>query len=449
MIGKKLRAFAIWSVKKSQNLAVKRSSMSEISKKTPFIGLFSWCLFDWANSAFSSIVITFIFATYYTKGIAANKIIGTAQWGNAIALASIIIALISPLLGAIADNEGRRKPWLAAFSVLKFAASALLWFALPNENYATYTLTCVILGTIGMEVGMVFYNAMLSSIAPKEYLGRLSGWAWGMGYIGGLVALIIALFVLLNHSAWFGLNLKTSEQVRICGPLVAVWFAIFAWPIFVFTPDQPSTGLGIYQSMRKGLKALLKTLYSVREHKNIMLFLLARMLYTDGLNTVFAFGGIYAAGTFGMDYSHIIIYGITMNISAGIGSAILAWMDDFKGSKFTILFSLVLMIFAGIGILVVRSHTWFWILSWALALCVGPIQAASRSFMIRITPKELVTEMFGLFAFSGKATAFVGPWLLGLVTLWSQSQRIGMTTVMIFLISGAILLIFVKEESNW
>lgn len=423
-------------------------SKIKIPKKTNFLSLFSWCLFDWANSAFSAIVITFIFSTYFTQAIAHNKIIGTHQWGDAMAIAGIIIALISPLLGAIADYEGRRKPWLAIFSIMTIIASALLWYAIPDEKYIFYTLSCVVIGTIGVEVGMVFYNAMLSNIAPKEYLGRLSGWAWGMGYVGGLAALVIALFVLLNHSAWFGLNLKTSEQVRICGPLVAIWFAFFGWPLFVFTPDQPSTGAGIYPSMITGLKKLYSTLTSVKKHRQIMVFLIARMIYTDGLNTLFAFGGIYAAGTFGMTYSKIIIYGIMMNVSAGIGAGILSWIDDIRGSKFTILFSLSLMIVAGAGILIVKSELLFWLLSSVVGLCVGPIQSASRSFIIRLTPKYMITEMFGLFAFSGKATAFIGPWLLGLVTLWTQSQRIGMSTVLIFLISGGILLLFVKGKSD-
>ncbi len=420
--------------------------MSE--RTAPFKSLFSWCLFDWANSAYSSIVITFIFSTYFTQGIAANKILGTKQWGDAMALAGIIIALVSPLLGAIADNEGRRKPWLALFSITTIVASAALWYSKAEVSYVFYTLGWVIVGTIGLEVGMVFYNAMLSSIAPKEYLGRLSGWAWGMGYFGGLVVLTIALFVLLNHSAWFGLNLETHEQVRICGPLVAIWFAVFGWPLFVFTPDQPRSGLGIYHSMVKGLKGLQKTMRSTREHREIMLFLVARMIYTDGLNTLFAFGGIYAAGTFGMSYSKIIIYGITMNISAGLGSAVLAWLDDHKGSKFTILFSLALIVTSGMGVLTVHSETWFWVLSWIVGLCVGPIQAASRSFIIRLTPKPMITEMFGLFALSGKATAFVGPWILGLVTLWSHSQRIGMSTVMIFLLVGGIILLFVRDKKE-
>jgi UMF1 family MFS transporter len=146
-----------------------------------------------------------------------------------------------------------------------------------------------------------------------------------------------------------------------------------------------------------------------------------------------------------MSYSKIIIYGIMMNISAGIGSGVLAWLDDYKGSKFTILFSIILMVTAGLGTLIVKSELWFWLFSWIVGLCVGPIQAASRSYIIRITPQAMITEMFGLFALSGKATAFVGPWLVGLITLWTQSQRLGMSTVMIFMLSGAALLFFVKE----
>lgn len=418
------------------------------SYKPSFAAMFSWCFFDWANSAFASIITTFIFATYFTGAIAKNKIIGTQQWGDAIALAGITIALISPILGAIADNEGRRKPWLAAFSLLAIFASFMLWFSLPGEEYIRQTLIWVILGTIGIEVGMVFYNAMLSDLASEKYLGRLSGWAWGLGYVGGLVALSITLFLFVFHSEIFGLNKGTYEHVRITGPLVGIWFAVFGWPLFVFTPDQPSSGLGIVKSMQKGLYELYDTFLHIKQYRNIVLFFVARMLYTDALNTIFAFGGIYAAGTFNLSYTEVIIYGIAMNLSAGIGAMTFASLDDKRGSKFTILLALLIMTSTGIGILIVQSKLWFWILSLGVALNVGPIQAASRSLMIRLAPKAYITEMFGLYALSGKITAFVGPWVLGMATVWAQSQRAGMATVMIFLLVGGAILLFVKETKT-
>ena len=226
--------------------------------KTSKSAIIAWASFDWANSAFPAIITTFVFSTYFTQAIAKNKILGTAQWGDTIALAGLLIAILSPILGAIADYEGRKKPWLAFFSLLCITASALLWFAKPSTSYVSWTLICVIFGTIGLEVGMVFYNSMLSDIAPKGYVGRLSGWGWGVGYFGGLVSLLIVLLIFIQGDVtWLGLNTKTAEQIRISGPLVAIWFLIFGWPLFIFTPDQPSTGLGVKQSVKKGLRAIL------------------------------------------------------------------------------------------------------------------------------------------------------------------------------------------------
>ena len=415
-------------------------------QKTSKPAIVAWCFYDWANSAFSTLVITFIFATYFTQAVAKTEIIGTAQWGNAIALAGIIVALLSPLLGAIADHQGCRKPWLACFTLLMIVSSALLWFIKPENQYTIGMLTLVVLGTIGFEIGVVFYNAMLRGLAPKNYIGRISGWAWGLGYAGGLVCLIIALIVFVNSdTAWFHLNPKTAAQIRICGPLVAIWIMIFSLPLFSLTPDAAATGIRTSVAINRGCKTLWHTLRTLPQHKSILLFLIARMLYIDGLNTLFAFGGIYAAGTFGLSFSQVLQFGIAMNITAGLGAAAFAWIDDYFGAKKTVLISLVAMIMTGSGILLVQSQLWFWILALILGLFVGPVQAASRSFMVRLAPPEIMTEMFGLYAFSGKATAFVNPWLVGMLTLAFNSQRIGMASVIGFLIVGALLLSRVKE----
>lgn len=401
----------------------------------------AWSLFDWANSAFPTLITTFIFATYFSEKVAPNKILGMAKWADAVALSGLIIALLSPFLGAIADYEGRRKPWLAFFTLLCVIASALLWTVEPHPDNMHKALTYVVIGTVGLEVGMVFYNAMLSQLAPPGYTGRVSGWSWGLGYFGGLTCLVIALFGFIDGGlTWLHLNKASAEQIRIVGPFVAVWFFIFACPLFIFTPDQPASGIGIQGAIRKGTASLVHTLKSLRQFKNIMIFLLARMLYIDGLNTIFAFGGIYAAGTFHMRFAEVIQFGISMNIAAGLGAICFSWMDDYRGAKITVLTTIVIMLLCGAGMLITTSVMWFWILGLGLGLCVGPIQSASRSLMVHLAPKHLITEMFGLYAFSGKATAFIGPWLLGLVTLATQSQRLGMATVLIFMSAGAAIL---------
>ncbi len=413
------------------------------SKKRAII---SWCLYDWAIAPFPVLITTFIFATYFTEKVAVNKIVGTTLWGEANGFAGLFVALISPFLGAIADQEGRRKPWLLILTILIIISSAALWFVQPNTHSVVWALFWVVLGTAGIETSTVVYNAMLNELAPPHYLGRLSGWGWGSGYAGGLVALIIALYFFIFHgSTWFGLDESTAEHIRITGPLVAAWVIIFSWPLFYFTPDRPSTGLSLIKATKMGLKSLGRILSLLKgKYKVILIFLIARMFYIDGLITIFSFGGIYAAGQFHMSIAEVIQFGIAMNVAAGIGAAIFGWLDDARGPKITILLTLLLMILCGIGILIVYQKIWFWVLGMGLSLGVGPVQAASRSLLIRISPPEIIAELFGLYNFSGKATAFAGPWVLALATHWFNNQRIGLSTVFFFMITGGILLLVVK-----
>lgn len=409
--------------------------------------LWAWSFYDWASSAFSIIITTFIFSTYFTTHVAANEITGTFQWANAVALSGILIAIFSPMFGAIADHWGKHKLWLLIFTVMCIISSALLWFVKPDVHHVYFALTCVVIGTIGLEIALVFYNAFLPYLAPKNYIGRISGWAWGLGYVGGILSLSIALFVFIKSPpAW--LDTHTAENVRICGPLTALWFAVFSLPLFIFLPETKATGLTISQAVQQGLKELAGTIKSLPQQKNVFLYLIAHLIYADGLNTLFAFGGIYAAGTFHMDMAHVILFGITMDISAGIGAFCLAWVDDFLGSKPTIMLSLVCLVVFGLPVLVVKDVNYFWGLALFLGLFIGPVQAASRSLMARLTPPEKATEMFGFYAFSGKVTAFIGPWLLGLATLTFHTQRAGMGTILLFFAVGGLLIHFVREPKK-
>ncbi len=406
----------------------------------------AWCLYDWAAASFSIIVTTFIFATYFTTRVAENQIIGTYQWANAASLAGVIIALTSPLFGAIADHGGHHKRWLLCFTMLSVVSAGMLWFAYPQHEAVYYTLACVVLGTVGFEVALVFYNAYLPNLVSKNYLGRVSGWGWGAGYLGGIAALSIALIVFVrSNPAW--LNRDTAEQIRICGPFVGVWYALFALPLFLLAPALSLKTHPLPQAIRSGWKELLSTLRKLPKEKNILTYLIAHMIYTDGLNTLFAFGGIYAAGTYGLTFEEVILFGITMNITAGFGAIALGWMDDFIGSKTTIMLSLVFLTFLGIPILFLHDKYVFWVSALAICIFVGPVQSASRSLMVRlISVKTASTEMFGLYALSGKITAFIGPWLLGLMTLTFHSQRVGMGTVLAFFAIGAVLMGFVKVK---
>lgn len=407
--------------------------------------IFSWSLYDFACSAFATIITTFIFSTYFITKIAENKITGTYQWTLATSIAGIIVALMSPIIGAIADYGGQRKKWLLFFTLLCVFSTGLLWFAYPSPHYVLFTLICFSLATIGMEVGNVFYNSFLPFLAPKNYFGRISGWAWGLGYVGGIIALVIALYGFIKpEPIW--LDLRTAAQVRICAVLTALWLLVFSLPLFLFTPDpQDKKTLPIIEAIQHGLLQLLTTIKQLIKEKNLLMYFIARMIYIDGLNTLFAFGGIYAAGTFGMTLSDVILLGITLNISAGIGALLLAWVDDFIGAKPTILLSLLGLLLFGIPATLVKSPYAFWCFGLLLGLFVGPVQAASRSLLARLVSKQQSTEMFGFYAFSGRITGFIGPWALGVATYYFNTQRAGMATILVFFIIGGLLLYRVKE----
>ena len=406
----------------------------------------SWCFYDWANSAFPTVIGTFIFGTYFTKAIAETPEIGAAQWGLALGVAGVVVAVFSPFFGAIADQQGRRKPWLGGFTAMCVIATALLWYATPESSSVLWALIFVAVASAAFEFTMVFYNAMLPEIAPKSHVGRLSGLGWGLGYVGGLAALALCLVGFVEtDTPWFGLSTDAAENVRAIVLLVAAWYAVFSAPLFLFTPDRPSTGLSNTAAVRAGIGELVNTIRQIRHYHNILWFLVARMLYTDGLGTLFAFGGIYAAGTFGMDLGQVITFGIALNVTAGLGAAGFAWLDDKVGAKPVIIVSLVAMIGLGTALLVVESLDWFWGLGILLGIFVGPAQSASRSLMARLAPEAIRTEMFGLYAFSGKATGFLGPIVLAAVTTAFDSQRVGMGVIIVFFIVGLLLLLRVRE----
>ena len=406
----------------------------------------AWCLYDWANSGFATVILTFVFATYFAQAVAESPVLGQAQWGQALALSGLAVALASPLFGALADRTGPRKPWLAGLSAVCIVATALLWFARPDPAFVLWSLIFFAVANTAFEMAMVFYNAMLPDIAPRGGIGRLSGWAWGVGYLGGLVCLAAALLAFVQTDApAFGLDKDSAEHVRATGPMVAIWFALFAAPLFLFVPDAPPTGVGRARAVREAAQTLLGTLRNIRRYANIGRFLLARLFYIDGLNTMFAFGGIYAAGTFGMSLAEIIQFGIALNVTAGLGAAAFAWVDDWIGAKRTILIALVGLIALGVPLLLAESKSMFWALALPLGLFMGPAQAASRSLMARLAPEDMRSEMFGLFALSGKITAFLGPAILAWVTLAYDSQRAGMATVIAFLLIGLALLLSVRE----
>ncbi len=411
------------------------------------IALISWALYDWANSAFFAVIQTFVFATYFIQSVTTNTTIGTTEWGNTIGIAGVVVAVIGPGLGALADQLGRRKPWILGFSLLCIGATAALWFVQPKANFVSLALILVFIGTVGSEWAIIFYNAMLPDLASNERGGRRSGGAWGLGYAGGLVCLLVALFGFIQaDAAPFGLNNIPAGSVRATFVLVAVWYLVFSLPLFLKTPDTPRVDIKFFTAIRKGWRQLISSLKQVRKYRAILIFLIARLVFIDALATVFAFGGIYAAGTFHMSASEVLLFGVGLNLTAGIGAAIFAWIDDWLGSRSTMLISLIGLMIFSIIVLLVQSVTLFLTAGLLLGIFVGPVQAASRTYMARAAPDHLKNEMFGLMAFSGKVTAFIGPFLVGWITYFSGSQRIGMSIIVVMFLIGFLVLLKVPKQ---
>ncbi len=412
-------------------------------------GRWSWALYDWANSPFTTLVITFVFPAYFQQAIVKDAVQGQALWGYAVAASGLTIAILAPILGAIADARGGRKPWIFVFTWICVLGSTLLWLAEPSPAWITFSLVCVAFSIIGYEFGIVFNNAMLPDIVSDDRLGRLSGTAWGLGYAGGLVALALALVVFIwPETAPFGLDKEAAEHVRATGPLVALWLALFSVPLFLFTPDRPSRGVAIGTAVRTGLRDLRATLATLPKNRTIAIYLIAHMIYADGLITLFAFGGVYAAGQFGLSLTEVITFGIVLNVAAGLGALVFGWLDDRIGSKRVIVLALIGLIAASLLAVAATTLTGLWAAGIALGIFVGPAQAASRSLMARLTEPEHRAAYFGLYALSGKATAFLGPALVATVTAAADSQRAGIATIIAFFVVGLALMAFVPEPKR-
>ncbi len=373
--------------------------------------------------------------------MASDPITGTSQWGWMMSASGVALALLAPVFGAIADFGGPRKPWIAAFTGIAVVSAVGLWWIEADPRFVVPALLLVAIGNTAFEFGQVFYNAMLPDLVGRGWLGRISGWAWGLGYAGGLVSLGLCLVIFIQPETLpFGLDRDSFEHIRITGPFIALWFIVFCLPMFLYTPDRPSGGASLLGAVRGGLRNLGETLSNLRRYRVIARFLLARLLYIDWLNTLFAFGGIYAKETLSMTTAEVLLFAIYLNIAAGIGAAVFGWVDEWLGAKRTIMISVAALTVFGAAVLMVDDKLWFYAIGCAIGVFIGPTQSASRSMMARLAPPELRTEFFGLFAFSGKVTAFLGPAVVALVTTLTASQRFGMATILVFFLAGLLVL---------
>jgi MFS transporter, UMF1 family len=437
------------------------------------LAIFGWVLFDWACQPYFTLIMTFIYAPYFASAVVGDPVRGQSLWGFATAAAGILIALTSPVLGAIADATGRRKPWIAAFGTLIVIGASLLWLGKPNDPSAIFVvLLAFAVGSIGVEFATVFNNTMMTLLVPREKIGSLSGAGWAMGYVGGLISLFLSLaflasnpdtgHTLLGIPPIFGLDAAAREGDRATGPLTALWFAVFVIPLFLFTPDG-KRGKRFLPAIRHGFLSLKDTFREARKHRDLGYFLLANMIYTDGLLALFAFGGIYGAGTLGWGTMQLGLFGILLTLTGTFGAYVGGLLDDKIGAKKVVIGSLAILIVCCIGILSVsRDSVFFFVpvdppqagaglfsstperfylfLGALIGAVAGPTQAASRTLLVRLAPHDRLAQFFGLFALSGKITSFMGPLLVAAVTAATASQKAGISVLVAFFLIGAILL---------
>lgn len=448
-------------------------------------GQISWTFFQWARDPYVIVVTIYIFAPYFSNVVVGDPVRGQTIWGNINSIAGFIIALFGPILGAIADTGGRRKPWLIGFVAVMVPAIFALWWALPGAQggLSIYQIAGLfILISVAFSFTEVFHNSMLPAVAPHERIGFLSGMALAMSNAGALLILCFMLyaFMLPGHVDWsfipdkalFGLDVTSHENSRISGPLTAIWLAVFTLPLLFFTPDiKPQGVINKVQAVKDGIGRVVKTVKQVRHYRNVATYLLARMFFNDGQTAVLIFGGVYAAGVFKWDALTLTIYGIILSIFAVGGGFFGGWLDDRFGSKRAIITSIG---GTSIGIVLAVSMTptemfffipydpasapiWslpffrttpellYLIVVLVVAICITAAYANSRTMLARIAPPSKMSEFFGLYALSGTATAFMGPLLVGQVTWYFGSQRAGFASILVLMIVGLGLMSFVKE----
>jgi UMF1 family MFS transporter len=442
--------------------------MAQTNKK----GAWGWMFFDWASQPFHTLIITFIFGPYFVSVVAENAVDGQAMWGYATGIGALIIAIMSPILGSVADQSGPRKPWIMMFSVLYIIGSMALWMAEPGANNTMLILVFFVIGLFGVEFATVFTNSMLPEIAAKKDIGRISGSGWAMGYWGGLLSLIIVLgFIapgpgsdktMLGMAPIFGLSIDSGEPARATGPLTAIWYLVFIIPFFLWVPDKKKSP--VKGALAKGLSQLKRTIAALPSNPSLFAYLGSSMMYRDALNGLYAFGGIYAAGVLNWGLFELGVFGIVAALFGAIGAWIGGRVDRKIGPKPVIIFTIwALIIVCIVAISTGPNEVFFMAVEMeigpfpahtvAFLLCGavigaagGSLQSASRTMLVRQAEPGRMTEAFGIYALAGKATSFAAPILIGVVTALSDSQRIGVTPVVVLFILGLILMNWVASD---
>ncbi len=411
-----------------------KSAQKIASKKE----IWAWCSFDWANSAYPTIIVTFVFPAYFAAVIVRDNILAQVYWTWMIGAAAIIVAICAPILGRLADRKKALRKMLLCFSIITILLCASLWYAVPGEREIWLVLLIVGLSNIAFELSTCLYNALIPTILPDKQRGALSGIAWGCGYIGGLCALMLALTLLINPQVpAFGFTKQNGENIRAVFLLTSIWFLLFSIPFFIMLlrkqDAEAAKTLGNTTSTR--LKIFERGKLSITAK-----FLLARMFYSDGVNTIFAVGGIFATSVHGFSIKDVLIFGILMNITAAIGAIGGGMIENRLGAFRVVRSSILAVLILGAGLIILPDKISFWICALTMGLFFGPLQSSSRVILSRLAPKNAAAQSFGWYALSGKATAFLGPLTVSATTALLLDNRLGLLPILLFLAAGLYLL---------
>jgi len=401
-------------------------------------------LYDLANSAYTMIIITFVTSAYFANQIVGDPQIGAAYWQWTAGLCGMVIALTGPFIGAYADKNPRGKiNFLAIFTLLCILSTCLFWFAKPNSNYILFTLIIFFISNYCYELGSVFYNSLLKNCSDEKNIGKTSGFAFALGYIGSVPIILLSLyFFIIPEKVLFDLDKNNFEHIRFIPLVVALWFLIFSLPMIYYFKKYIS-----YQFNHDKTPMLKKIIEMIWKNKFTSLgkFLLARMIYSDALIVLIAGGGVYASGVFNFSPKDLLQLAIFGNIVAFIGVLIGGYLNDKISSKLIILICISVLTGTVVyGSLIAQTKTEFFYNVMVISLFIGSIQSASRVMMTKLLYQTDLGKGFGLFSFSGRVTAFAGPLMVGTLT-YIYSQRIGFLSVSFFFILGFLLMLSVRD----
>lgn len=418
----------------------------------------AWAFWDWGSQPWNTVITTFVFAVYLTSDSFGSTNHTSQMLALATAIAGFFVAVLAPVLGQNSDRSGRTVRNLRWQTWLLAAVAGSLFFVKADPGYLVLGLVLLGVGSVVSEIAGVNYNATIEQVATPSNIGRVSGYGWGFGYLGGIVALLALYFLFIEPDVGlFGVTSAEGMDIRVSMLVCAVWIALFTIPALVALKDRPvqrAPRVGVIESYRL-LFGTIRRLWRTSRHT--VWFLLASALFRDGLAGVFAFGAVLAAGTFGMSAGEVIIFGAAANIVAGVATIAFGLLDDWIGPKKVVLLSLVALVVLGLLIFVLHDggKTVFWVLGLGLTVFVGPAQAASRSFLARLIPEGKSGEIFGLYATTGRVVSFLSPaafgvgiWLGARVTGEENTQYWGILGIVLILAAGALAMLPVKEHTS-